>query len=274
MTALTPFSFEGTPVRTVLGAQGQPLFVLNDVCAALDIANPHNVATRLSGDCLHTMEVTDSLGRKRPTTVVTEGGVIDVALDSRKPQARAFRRWITHEVVPSIRKHGGYLTPQVVEDVLSDPDTLIRLATSLKQERQARQALEAEAAAQRAQIEASVPKVLFADAVAASNTDILVGDLAKLMRGNGAPFGANRLFERLRADGYLIKRKGADWNMPTQRAMELGLFRIKETAIARSDGSVSVSKTPKVTGKGQQYFITKYLTHQPTPLLVREGQAA
>ena len=143
------------------------------------------------------------------------------------------------------------MTPQKIEEMLLNPDTIIQLATTLKQEQQARQRAEK-------QIEEQKPKVLFADAVTASHTSILVGELAKLLRQNGIDTGQNRLFEWLRNNGYLIRRKGTDYNMPTQYSMDLGLFEVKETSITHSDGHVSVSKTPKVTGKGQVYFINKF----------------
>ena len=145
-----------------------------------------------------------------------------------------------------------YMTEHTIEQVLTDPDTIIKLATDLKRERERRNELEEQA-------KADAPKVLFADAVAASKTDILVGDLAKILKGNGVNVGANRLFVWLRSNGFLISRKGTDWNMPTQRAMELELFRVKETAVTHSDGHVTVSKTPKVTGRGQQYFVERFL---------------
>ena len=144
------------------------------------------------------------------------------------------------------------MTPATVEAVLSDPDTMIRLLQEIKAERQQREALEAKAEADR-------PKVLFADAVAVSGSTVLVGELAKILKQNGVEIGQNRLFGWLRRNGYLIRRQGTDYNMPTQYAMELGLFEIKETAVTHSDGHVTVSKTPKVTGRGQQYFISKFL---------------
>ena len=142
--------------------------------------------------------------------------------------------------------------PDTLEQMIADPDTTIRLLTTLKEERQERVRLEAEAKANR-------PKVLFADAVATAHTSILIGELAKLLKQNGVDMGQNRLFDWMRKHGYLIARKGTDYNMPTQKSMELGLMEIKETSISHADGHVSISKTPKITGKGQQYFIGKFL---------------
>lgn len=168
-----------------------------------------------------------------------------------KAKAKAYKRWVTSEVLPAIRKHGGYLTPEKVEEALLNPDVMIQLATSLKEERARREKLQE-------QIEQDKPKVIFADAVAASKTSILVGELAKLLKQNGVDIGQNRLFVWLRENGFLISRKGTDYNMPTQRSMEMGLFEIKETSITHSDGHITVNKTPKVTGKGQMYFINKF----------------
>lgn len=247
---LVPFNYDGMEVRVVT-VESEPWFVLSDLCRVLHIANPRNVATRLDEDMKGVRPV-DTLGGRQNLTTVNEPGMYEVVIRSDKPEASAFRRWITTEVLPSIRKHGGYLTPAKVEEVLTDPDTIIRLATDLKTERARRVELETLR-------EVDAPKVLFADAVSASKSNILVGELAKILKGNGIDIGANRLFEVLRSRGYLISRKGTDWNMPTQKSMELGLFRIKETTVVHSDGHTSLNKTPKVTGKGQQYFIERFL---------------
>jgi len=144
------------------------------------------------------------------------------------------------------------MTPQKIEEVLMNPDVIIELATELKNERLQRQALENK-------IEEEKPKVLFANAVSVSEDAILIGQLAKLLKQNGVNIGQNRLFSELRRKGYLIKRQGVDYNSPTQRAMEMGLFKVKETAITHSDGHVTISRTTKVTGKGQVYFVNMFL---------------
>lgn len=185
-------------------------------------------------------------------TIINESGLYSLILSSKLPNAKKFKHWVTSEVLPSIRKHGAYMTPETLEQALTSPDFLIKLATELKTEKEKRQALEVQA-------EENKPKVLFADAVSVSNTSILVGDLAKIIKQNGVNIGANRLFAWLRDNGYLIKRKGNDYNMPTQYSMDLKLFEVKETVITHSDGHTSISKTPKVTGKGQQYFVNKFL---------------
>ena len=169
--------------------------------------------------------------------------------------AQKFQAVLADEVLPAIRLHGAYMTDEALEKALTSPDFLIRLATELKAEKTARLAAEQ-------QIETNRPKVLFADAVSASHTSILVGELAKILRGNGVEIGQKRLFTWLRENGYLIKRKGSDYNMPTQRAMEMGLFEIKEGSYVNGSGVNIITKTPKVTGRGQQYFTNKFLIAQ------------
>lgn len=235
----------------VIEVNGEPVFCLADVCSALGITNHRNVRARLDDDDVRQMDATDNLGRKQQTTFVTESGMYDVALRSDAPTAKPFRKWVTSEVLPTIRKHGGYLTPQKVEEALLDPDVLIQLATNLKEERAKR--IEAENTVKQQQ-----PKVLFADAVATSERSCLVAELAKILQQNGVNIGQNRLFGWLRDNGYLCS-KGEYYNQPTQRAMELGLFEVKKTAINKPDGSVLVSCTTKITGKGQVYFVNKFL---------------
>lgn len=247
---LQVFSYEGNEVRTVQRG-GEPWWVLRDVCDILEIGNSGNVAARLDEDekGIHTV---DTLGGKQELTIISESGLYSTMLLSRKPEAKKFKRWITHEVLPTIRKHGAYVTSAKLEEIMNDPDAWIKVLTALKDERAAKERLQLEAAK-------NEPKVVFADAVSVSNGTILIGELAKILKGNGIEIGQNRLFEKLRQDGYLIKRQGTDYNAPTQRAMELGLFKVKETAITHSDGHVTISKTTKVTGKGQQYFINLFL---------------
>ena len=189
-------------------------------------------------------------GQNREMYVINESGLYSLVLGSKLPNAKKFKRWVTSEVIPAIRKHGGYLTAEKVEEALLNPDVLIRLATELKDEREARRALESK-------VEEDAPKVLFAQAVEQAENSILVGDLAKLIKQNGTDIGQKRLFERLRAEGYL-GRRGENYNMPTQRAMEMQLFHISERTINNPDGSVRLTRTVKVTGKGQVYFINRY----------------
>ena len=230
---------------------GEPLFVAADVCRALEISKYRDAVSRLDEDERGSFEV-DTPGGTQKMTAVTESGLYSLVLGSRKPEAKAFKRWITHDVIPAIRKTGGYVDneQQFVETYLpfADANTKALFGQTLAQLRAANE-----------QLEQQKPKVLFADAVSAAHTSILVGELAKLLKQNGVDIGQHRLFQYLRENGYLIKRRGSDYNMPTQYAMERGWFEIKETAITHGDGHTSVNKTPKVTGKGQQYFINLFL---------------
>lgn len=239
----------------VVEIDGEPWMVGKDVATALGYAKPENaIAVHVdTEDKTTTLIQGTGSNYKSKAVVINESGFYSLVLSSKLPGAKKLHRWVTSEVLPSIRRHGVYMTPEAIEEVLSDPDTIIQMATTLKKERQRRAELEAQAAADR-------PKVLFADAVSVSNSSILVGELAKILKQNGVEnMGQNRLFGWMRSNGYLVRRKGTDYNMPTQRAMELGLFEIKETVVSHSDGHTSVSKTPKVTGKGQLYFVEKFL---------------
>ena len=237
-------------VRTV-SVDNEPWFFAKDVCDALSVATNH-VRESLDEDevsNLRTTEIGPEFGGKAPL-IVSEAGLYSLILKSRKPEAKAFKRWITHEVIPAIRKTGGYQVPQSPAEQMARG---ILAAQKLLAER------DATIAKQNEQIAVLTPKGIFADAVSVSKTDILIGDLAKLIKQNGHDIGQKRLFAWLRDKGYLIKRKGLDWNMPTQRAMEMKLFRVKETVVTHSDGHTTVNKTPKVTGKGQVYFVNKFL---------------
>lgn len=237
-------------IRTVM-QNGEPWFVAKDVCDCLEINNPSQALSRLDDDEKNTIILNEGIRGSPEKTVVNEYGLYSLVLSSRKPEAKQFKRWITHEVIPSIRKHGAYMTDDVLRQAIQSPDFLIELATNLKQEQELRKAAEQT-------IEVQKPKVLFADAVSASHTSILVGDLAKLLKQNGYETGQKRLFEQLRQDGYLIK-SGVSRNMPSQKSMELELFEVKESSIQNPDGSIRITKTTKVTGKGQVYFINRYV---------------
>ena len=184
-------------------------------------------------------------------TIINESGLYSLVLSSKLPTAKKFRHWVTGEVLPAVRRHGAYLTGPALAEALARPESLYQLLLSFKQEQDARRAAEASCGLLAARVEEAKPKVLFADAVTTSEQSILVGDLAKLLKQNGVETGAKRLFARLREEGYLIRRRGADYNMPTQKAMELGLFEVKETSVVHADGRVTVSKTPK-RGQGDQ----------------------
>ena len=234
---------------------GEPWLVGKDVAAALGYSNPRDALARhVDDEDKNTVAFHDGIPGNPNVTVINESGLYSLVLTSKLPSAKAFRRWVTSEVLPSIRRNGGYIQGQ---EQMSDKELLAKalvVAHRTIEERNARIGeLEKQA-------EANVPKVLFADAVSASKSSILIGELAKLLKQNGVEnMGQNRLFAWMREKGYLIRRQGTDYNMPTQRSMEMGLFRVKETAIPHSDGHVTVSKTPKVTGKGQEYFINAFL---------------
>lgn len=225
-----------------------------DVAQALGYAKPENALSAHVDDEDKTTTLVQGTGSnyKSKATVINESGLYSLVLSSKLPSAKKFKRWVTSEVLPSVRKHGAYMTPETLEAAILNPDYLLKVATALKAETDKRKALEAK-------VSADAPKVLFADSVAASSSTVLVGELAKIMRQNGVDMGERRLFRWMRDNGYLIKRNGTDYNMPTQASMEQGLFRIKETVINHSDGHTSVSKTPKVTGKGQTFFLNKFL---------------
>lgn len=247
MNELQNFTFDGSTVRTIM-INSEPHFIGKDVAEILGYSNPLKaIRTHVDQEDRGVNEM-DTPGGKQRLIVINESGLYSLILSSKLPTAKRFKHWVTSEVLPTIRKHGAY----AVDDLLDDPDLAIKAFTALKEERAKRKAVEAKNAEMK-------PKALFADAVATSNTCILIGDLAKILKQNGIEIGQRRLFAWMRENGYLIKRKGADWNSPTQRAMQLGLFEIKETAIDHSDGHVTVSKTTKVTGKGQIYFVDKFI---------------
>lgn len=238
-------------IRTVT-KDNEPMFCLADVCKALDLEQVSRVKSRLKEDGVIISKVIDSLGRNQNATFINEANLYKVIFQSRKDSAERFTDWVTSEVLPSIRKNGGYIVGQ---ETLSD-DELMAKALMVAQNKIAERDNIIEQ--QRKKIEADKPKTIFADAVSTSHTSILIGDLAKLICQNGYKIGQKRLFDWLRENGYLIK-SGTSRNMPSQRYLEQGLFEIKESNIQNPDGSVRITKTTKVTGKGQIYFVNKFL---------------
>ena len=232
-------------VRTVT-VNEEPMFCLTDICKALEIKNATDVAKRLDEDERTRL----NLGRQGEANFITESGLYAVILRSDKPNARKFRKWVTSEVLPSIRKNGGYIVGQ---ENMTD-DELMAKALMVAQNK---------IAERDKQIERMKPKEIFADAVSASETSILVGDLAKLISQNGYKIGQKRLFEWLRTNNFLIKC-GSSRNMPQQRFVEQGLFEVKESNIQNPDGSVRITRTTKVTGKGQIYFVNKFMKSEVT----------
>lgn len=230
-------------IRASLSSDGQPWFVAKDVCDSLGIGKYRDALSRLDDDERGSVLV-DTPGGPQTVGTVSEAGFYKLVMRSRKPEAKAFQRWVTHEVLPAIRRTGGYMVAKQDET----PEQIMARAVLVAQdtiERQKREIAELK------------PKALFADAVAASDGTCLVGELAKMLKQNGVNIGQNRLFSWLRENGYLGET-GSNRNVPTQRSMEQGLFRIKETAVTHSDGHVTINRTPKVTGKGQRYFIEAF----------------
>ena len=238
-------------VRTIT-KDNEPMFCLTDVCKALDITHVTDVKNRLKQDGVGTSEVIDNLGRKQTATFINESNLYKVIFQSRKPSAERFTDWVTDEVIPSIRKNGGYIAGQ---ETLSDEELMAKALLVANNKIKERDAI---IERQQAKIEADKPKTIFADAVSTSHTSILIGDLAKLICQNGVQIGQKRLFDWLRDNGYLIKC-GLSRNMPMQRYVEQGLFEVKESTVQNPDGSVRITKTTKVTGKGQVYFVNKFL---------------
>lgn len=227
------FNFSEQDVRTVI-INNEPYFVAKDVGEILGYTHHGKALKKHVDEDDKGVSKCDTHGGKQDLLVINESGKYSLVLSSKLPQAKEFKRWVTSEVLPTIRKHGMFAT----DELLDDPYFAIATLQKLKEEREAKKLLEA---------------------TNASHTSILVGEFAKIMRQNGADMDQNRMFDWLRENGYLISRKGSDRNMPTQKSMELGLFEIKETTINHSDGHISISKTPKITGKGQLYFTEKIL---------------
>lgn len=253
------FDFRGASLRTLTDKAGEPWFIAKDVCDILELTNPAVALQSLDDDektNLSNSYVWSESGR-RPL-IISEPGLYRLVMRSRKPEAKEFQRWVTHEVLPQIRKTGGYIPTTAADDDM----TILAKAVMIGQ--RTMEAQKQKIAEQQTRIVELEPKARFADAVAASDGTCLVGELAKMLRQNGMDIGQNRLFRLLQADGYLGK-SGSNRNVPTQRAMDLGLFRIKETTVTHADGHTTVSRTPKVTGKGQRYFIDRYWGRaQPT----------
>ena len=247
---ITPFDFHGNNVRVLTDERDEPWFIAKDICDVLGIDTNH-VREGLDDDEITNLRNTEVWNQPgRAPLIVSEAGFYKLVLRSRKPVAKEFQRWVTHDVLPSIRKHGGYLVGQE----RMTPEEMV--AASMRY-------LESKIAEQHKQLEEQAPKVLFADTVSGAANSITVGVLAKILKQKGVPdMGQNRLFTKLRDDGFLCKQHGENWNMPTQYAMERGLFNVKERTVANPDGSVRVTRTTMVTGRGQIFFVNKY-ANQP-----------
>ena len=249
-------------IRTAVTEIGEPLFCLVDLCKAIEISNSRNVAARLDEDTVQTLDTTDTMGRMKQIVFVSEAGMYEVILRSNSEKAKLFRKWVCCEVLPSIRKSGGYMVARADET----PEQLMARALEVAHETLARR----DAALKQAETknfelqcenEQLKPGATFAKSVETSKHSILVGELAKIIRQNGVEIGQNRLFEVLREKGYLCK-KGEMYNQPTQKALDMKLFEIKKTVIQKPSGETIVTTTTKVTGKGQIYFVNKFLHEQ------------
>ena len=233
-------------IRTVV-KDSEPWFVGKDVAIALGYEKPTDAARKHVDPEDRGISKMETPSGLQTMTIINESGLYSLILSSKLPTAKQFKHWVTSEILPSIRKTGGYISGQ---ESMTDDELMAKAL--LVAQRQIKQ--------RDARIAEMQPKALFADSVCASKTSILIGELAKILKQNGVEnMGQNRLFEWLRSNGYLIRRKGTDYNMPTQRAMELKLFEIKETVVSHADGHQTTNKTPKVTGKGQVYFINLLL---------------
>lgn len=240
----------------ILTIEGKEWFPAIKVAEILGYTNPRKAIrdhTKERGVTIRS--VIDSLGRNQDKKFIDEGNLYRLITRSKLPQADEFEEWVFEEVLPSIRKHGIYATDNVIENTLNNPDYIINILTEYKKEKEHNLVLEQ-------QVKENKPKVLFADSVAGSDNSILVGELAKLLKQNGVDIGQNRLFKWLRNNGYLIKKNGESYNLPTQRSMDLEILDIKKRVINNPDGSSKITRTPKVTGKGQQYFINKFLSKE------------
>lgn len=248
MSDLQIFNFNNKEIRT-LAIEGEPYFVGKDVADILGYQNgSRDINRHVDEEDRHKAMIFDG-NQYKETITINESGLYSLILSSKLPKAKEFKHWVTHEVLPAIRKHGAYMTDAKAAAIVTDKGSLADLLQQAAEQLKRKDI----------QIEQMKPKALFADAVSTSDTPILVGELAKILHQNGVSMGQNRMFRWLRDNGYLISKKGTSYNMPTQRAMELGLFKIKENAITHSDGHVTITKTPKVTGKGQVYFVNKFV---------------
>lgn len=236
-------------VRTV-EVDGEPLFVGKDVANVLGYSNPRDALSKHvdEDDKLDGVAIRDSIGREQKPVLINESGLYSLILGSKLPSAKRFKHWVTSEVLPAIRNNGVYMTDKKAYDITHNPDSLADLLLKAGEQLKQKDII----------IQEMKPKALFADAVTTSNTSILIGDLAKIIKQNGYDIGQKRLFEWMRTNGYLIK-SGNSKNMPTQKSMDMKLFEVKESVIQNPDGSIRVTRTTKVSGTGQQYFINKFL---------------
>jgi len=248
-------------ILRVVMRDGEPWFVAGDVCKTLEIENPRDATQRLDADEKNTVVLSDGIRGNPNKTIISEAGLYSLVLSSRKPEAKAFKRWVTHDILPSIRKHGAYMTPEAVEAMLADPDVMIQTLQTLKAERQARQQAELAVAAAQVKIEADAPKVEFADAVMESKTNLTFKEFSTLLCRNNIPMGELRLFDYMRGQGYLTTQPPR--NLPTARALTLGVLATAEKVYKKGSDKVVVPYLQtQVTPRGQKYFMAKLLKRQ------------
>ena len=252
--SLQVFSYNNKEVRTV-EKNGDIWFVAKDVCDVLDIHNSNDTVRKMLDDDEKGIEKIYTPGGLQDMTIISESGLYSLVLRSNKPEAKNFSRWVRHEVLPAIKKNGVYMTPEAQYEFITSPDFIIKLAQEIKKQREISAQLQEK-------ISQDKPKVIFAEAVYASDNSILVGNLAKILKQNGIDIGQNKLFTWLRENGYLMNCKGERWNMPTQKSMDKGLFEVKKVVVNNPDGTTKITHTTKVTGKGQIFFVNAFLAQE------------
>lgn len=253
MNELSTFNFNMYPVR-VINIDSEPWFVAKDIADILEYSDSRVMTRRLDDD-EKGVQILHTLGGDQEMTVINESGLYNAILGSNKPEAKTFKKWITSEVLPSIRKHGAYATPATLENMVRNPDFAISLFQELKKEQDARKILEAKA-------EADKPRIVFAESIEVSHTSVLVGEMAKLIKqSTGADIGQNRFFDFLRENGY-VHSSGEQRNLPTQRSIDSGWMEIKEGSRFDNNGVSFITRTPKITGKGQVYFVNLFKKQQ------------
>lgn len=245
MNELQTFNFKNQEIRA-LNIDGEPYFIGSEVATILGYSNPQKaIRDHVDQEDTRAERIVHPLGGEQETKLINESGLYSLILSSKLPSAKEFKRWVTSEVLPAIRKHGAYLTDKKAEEIITNKDALAELLLQAGQQLKEKELL----------IEQMKPKALFADAVEASDTSILMNDLAKLICQNGISIGGGRLWGWMRENGYIFKHS----TEPTQKSMELKLFEVIERTVQRSGHAPKVTRTTKVTGKGQVYFIKKFM---------------
>lgn len=251
MSQLQIFNFEQNEVRTIL-VNNEPFFVGKDVAETLGYSNTAKaIRDHVDIEDRRSERIVHPSGGTQDSVVINESGLYSLILKSKLPNARKFKRWVTNEVLPSIRKHGAYMTDDALAKALTSPEFGIRLLTELKNEREQKEQAQQ-------QLKAQEPQIVFAKSVEVSQNSVAVKVLATILKQNGVSIGQNRMFQWLREHKYLSSRPGKSWNMPTQKSMDKGLFELKANTYFHNNGVPETNYTPLVTGKGQIYFVNKF----------------